>query len=114
MEIKNQIFKKYKIDIKFKNKIKYGLLPKPHFTTKNLSILRDNKEIGVVKNFKINFKGNNFLLSKGIKFTDLIFNGSDFNIHQEDLIFFEELLKTEPSENKIVIKNSNIFFKSDL
>ena len=113
LEIKNQIFKKYKIDIKFKNKIKYGLLPKPHFTTKSLSILRDDKEIGLVKNFKINVKGNNLLLSKGIRFADLIFNGCDFNIYQEDLIFFEELLKTEPSENKIVIKNSNIFFKNN-
>ena len=113
LEIKNQIFKKYKIDIKFNKKIKYGILPKPHFTTTNLSILRDDKEIGVVKNFKINVKGNNLLLSKGVKFADLTFNGCDFNIYQEDLIFFEELLKTEPSENKIVIKNSNIFFKND-
>ncbi len=111
IEVKNQIFKKYKIDVKFNTKIKYGLLPKPHFVTKNLSILRNNKEIAVVKNFKVNVKGNNFFLSKGIKFTDLIFNGGDFNIYQEDLIFFKELLKIEPSENKIVFKNSNIFFK---
>jgi len=113
LEIKNQIFKKYKIDVKFNKKIKYGLLPKPHFATKNLSILRDDKEIGVVKNFKINVKGNNLLLSKGIKFADLIFSRSDFNLYQEDLVFFEELLKTEPSENKIIIKNSNIFFKNN-
>ena len=52
-QIKNQIFKKYKINIKFNNKINYGLLPKPHFVTKNLSILRNDKEIGIVKNFKI-------------------------------------------------------------
>ncbi len=112
LEIKNQIFKKYNIDIKFNNKIKYGLLPKPHFVTTNLSILRDEKEIGIVKNFKINLKVNNFFSFNQIEFKDLIFNQSDFNIYQEDLIFFEELLKTEPSENKIIIKNSNIFLKN--
>ena len=113
LEIKNQIFKKYNIDIKFNNKIKYGLLPKPHFITKNLSILRNDKEIGVVKNFKINVKANNFFSFNEIQFKDLIFNKSDFNIYKEDLVFFEELLKIEPSENKIVIKNSNIFFKDN-
>ena len=113
LEIKNQIFKKYKIDIKFNQKIKYGLLPKPHFVTKNLSILRGEKEIGIVKNFKINIKTNNFLLFNDIEFKDLIFNKSDFNIYKQDLVFFEELLKTEPSENKIIIKNSNIFLKDN-
>ena len=113
LEIKNQISKKYQIDIKFNDKIKYGLLPRPHFVTKNLSILRDDREIGVVKNFKINIKANNFFSFNEIQFKDLIFDKSDFNIYNQDLVFFETLLKTEPSENKIVIKNSNIFFKDD-
>ena len=53
VEIKNQILKKYDINIKFNEKIRYGLLPKPHFISKNLSILNDEREIGIVKNFKI-------------------------------------------------------------
>ena len=52
VEIKNQILKKYNIEIKFNEKIRYGLLPKPHFTSKNLSIINSEREIGVVKNFK--------------------------------------------------------------
>ena len=52
-KIKNQILKKYNIDIKFNNQIRYGLLPKPHFFVKNLPVLRDKKEIGVAGNFKI-------------------------------------------------------------
>ena len=51
-QIKNQIFKNYNIEIKFK-KINYGLLPKPHFSIKDLSILRDKKEIGITKNLKV-------------------------------------------------------------
>ena len=113
LEIKNQIFKKYQIDVKFNKKIKYGLLPRPHFVTKDLSILRDDKEIGITKNFKINIEVKNFFSFNEIQFKDLIFNKSDFNVYQQDLVFFENLLKTEPSENKIIIKNSNIFFKDN-
>ena len=56
---------------------------------------------------------NQFFSSKNLEVKDLIFQKTDFNIFMEDFIFFEELLKTEPSENKIIIKNSNIFFKND-
>ena len=34
-------------------KITYSLLPRPHFKSKNLSLLENNKVIGNVENFKI-------------------------------------------------------------
>ena len=37
-QIKNQILKNYNIDVQFNEKINYGLLPKPHFSAKNLLI----------------------------------------------------------------------------
>ena len=51
-EIENQIFQKYQINVKFNNKISYKLFPKPNFSSKNLSILNDKKEIASTKNFK--------------------------------------------------------------
>ena len=54
-QIKNQILKKYGVSVKFNEKINYGLLPKPHFSAKNLSIFRGEKEIGYTKNLKIFF-----------------------------------------------------------
>ena len=109
-EIKNQIFKKYKIEVIFNEKIRYALLPKPHFVSKNSLILRDKKEIGVVKNLKVFIGIDNFFTFNKIKIKDLFFIKTDFNIKKKDLIFFEELLKTEPNENKIVFKKSNLFF----
>ena len=100
-------------NIKFNNEIKYGLLPKPHFYTKNLYILLDEKKVGIVDNFKINLDHGNFFSFNKIQFKDLIFDKTDFSINDKDMVFFEELLKTEASENKIIIKNSNIFFKND-
>ena len=110
-KIKNQIIKKYKIDINFKEKKKYGIPPKPHFVTKNLSILRKKNEIGLVENFKIFIAIDDFFKFNEVKIKDLIFKKTDFNIQKDDIIFFQELLKTEPNENKIVLKKSNIFFR---
>ena len=112
-EIKNQILKKYNIDIKFEEKIKYGLLPKPHFSAKNLLVLKDKKEIGAASDFKIYIGLQNYFSTTNLKMKDLVFNNTIFNIKIDDLTFFQRLLQTEPNENKIIIKNSDIFFKSE-
>ena len=110
-EIKNQILKKYNIQVKLNENLRYALFPKPHFVAKNLSILRNEKEIAIVKNFKVFLDVENFFKLDSVEIKDLIFNKADFKIYQKDLKFFSDLLKTEPNENKIVIKDSNIFFK---
>ncbi len=112
-EIKNQIQNKYNINIKFNEKINYGLLPKPHFVTKNLSIFLDKKKIANVENFKTFISIGNFFSLNNLEIKDLIFRKADFNINSNDLSFFTNLLKTEPNENKIIIKNSDIFFKNE-
>ena len=113
LQIKNQILKKYGVTVKFNEKINYGLLPKPHFSAKNLSILRGKKEIGYTKNLKIFFKINKFFSINKIDTKNLVFHKTDFNIYLNDFLFFKNLLKTEPNENKIIFKNSNIFFKNE-
>ena len=111
-KIKSQISKKYNIDIKFNDKIIYGLLPKPHFSSKNISVLSEGKEIANTDNLKIFIALNKFFFINKIEVKDLTFKKTDFNILKEDYEFFRKLLKTEPNENKIIIKNSNIFFKN--
>ena len=111
-KIKNQILKNYNINIKFNENINYGLLPKPHFSAKNLSIFFDEKEIAVTKNLKIFIPISKFFDFNSVNAKDLVFSKTDFSINQDDLSFFEKFLRTEPNENKIQIKNSNIFFKN--
>ena len=91
-EIKNHILKKYKVDIKFNEKIRYGLLPKPHFVTDNLSILGKNKEIGIVKKFRVFIGIGNFFSFNKVDVKNLVFMKTDFNIKKSDLPFFTELL----------------------
>ena len=110
--IKNEILKKYNIDIKFNEKLKYGLLPKPHFVSKKISIIKDKRVIATTNNFKVFVASNNFFSINKIKVKNLIFSDTDFNIYKEDFNFFTELLKTEPNQNQIIFKNSNIFYKN--
>jgi len=112
-EVQKQISKKYDIDIKFNKEIRYSLLPKPHFLTNDLSINQGQKEIGLVKNFKIYISISSFFKFNQIEIKDLVFNKGDFNINKKDLIFFKNLLDIQPNENKFYFKNNNIFLKSE-
>ncbi len=113
LEIKIQIKKKYNIDLKFDESIKYGLLPRPHFSAKNSRIFNNGNEIANVENFKIFVSFKNFLNINKVELKDLIFQKADFNVYKEDLIFFQKLLTIEPNENQIIFKNSNLFFKNN-
>ncbi len=113
IKIKNHVSKKYNINLKFNEKIQYGLLPKPHYVAKNLTILNGDKEIGIAKNFKAFIAIDKFLFIDKIEIKDLVFKKTDFEISKDDINFFFKLLKTAPNENKVIIKNSNIFFKNE-
>ena len=109
-EIKNQIYQKYNTKVKFDSGIRYNFFPKPHFSSKNLLILNDQRKIGEVKNFRIYINFKNFFKFNQIQTQDIILDKVDFNIKKSDLSFFTNLLKTEPNRNKLKIKRSNIFF----
>tara|TARA_B100000579_G_scaffold435364_1_gene458415 strand:- start:1388 stop:2875 length:1488 start_codon:yes stop_codon:yes gene_type:complete len=111
-EIKNQIYQKYNINVKFNDDIHYSFFPKPNFISKNLSILHNKKKIADVKNFKIYINFKNFFRFNQIQTQDIIIDKTDFNINKSDLNFFSNLLKIEPNRNKLRIKRSNLFFRN--
>ncbi len=112
-QIKDQIINKYDINIKFNDKIKYRLLPKPHFLAENLSLIKEKEKIAIAENFKIYFEINKFFNINKIEIKDLVFQKIDFNIEVSDLTFFLKFLDIEPNENKISIADGNIFFKNN-
>ena len=111
-QIKNQIFKNYNIEIIFNEGLKYSFLPKPHFYSEDLDILRNKNKIGNVNNLKIFIGINKFFSINKVNIKDLVFQETDFNIYLEDFLFFKNLLNIEPNENKIFFNKSNIFFKN--
>ncbi len=107
----NQISDKYDINIEFKEKIKYGLFPKPFFYTKNLDIKYNEKVIansGYVK-FFISFK--NFFLSENISIKNLVFQDTEFNINSNNINFFLKSLNSSDKENEFIFKRSKFFYK---
>ena len=111
-EIENQIFQKYQVNVKFNNKINYNLFPKPNFSSSNLSILNNEKEIANVKKFQVFIDFKNFFKINKIKTLDLILDKTDFNIKKNDFNFFIKLMKIEPNKNKFIIKRSNFFYRN--
>ena len=111
-KIKSQIFKNYELNLQFKDNLRYGLFPKPHFVANNFYILNGEKKIGEVKELKVFIGLEKFFSINEISIKDLIFKNIDFNIDKNDTSFFTKLLETEPHENKIEIKDSSIFFKN--
>ncbi len=111
-EIKNHILEKYNINISFNDDLYYALIPSPHYISKDVSIFKDERKIAKVKKMKIYISSKKFFTFNRILIKDIIFNNSDFNIQLNDLSFFVKLLKTEPNENQIIFKNSNIFYEN--
>ena len=109
-QIQNQLLKKFGIEVQFKEKINYGLLPKPHFNSKNLIITQNQKEIAKVKNFKVFIDFDKFFSINKIKVRNIVFKKADFNINKDDILFFRNLLYLDKIEDKIIFKDSNIFF----
>ena len=87
-KIKDQIFKNYGINLNFKNKLIYGLFPKPHFIANDLIILNDKKEIANIEELKIFIGIEKFFSINEVEAKDLIFNKVEFNIEKEDVSFF--------------------------
>ena len=88
-QIKNQISKNYNFDIRFNKQITYGLLPKPHFSAKNLSILRKEKEIALVENLRVFIGIGDFFSTNKISIENLVFDKTDFNIYLNDFLFLK-------------------------
>ncbi len=112
LEIKNHFLKKYNVDVKFNKSVSYNLFPKPNFSTKNLSINHNQREIAVVKDLKVFIQIDKFFNLNAISIKDIILKRADFNIYLEDIRFFRNLFEAKPNENKIIVKNSNLFLNN--
>ena len=111
--LKDQILKKYEIDLKFNEKIRYSLLPKPFFYTKNLDILHKNKVIGITEYTKFYISLTNFFSLKKIKIQDLVFKNTDFEINENNINFLKKTLNNPDKMNKVFFKKSKFFYKDN-
>ena len=108
-EIKNQLLKRYNVDLSFSTDMKYNLFPRPNFTFDNVQILRDNTRLAIVKEFRINLEINNFFSVKNLEIKDVFLKYARFDIYKKDLNFFIDLLNNDFSKSEIIILNSYVF-----
>tara|TARA_B100001057_G_scaffold469085_1_gene529045 strand:+ start:2072 stop:3655 length:1584 start_codon:yes stop_codon:yes gene_type:complete len=107
----NQISNKYEIDIKFNEKINYGLFPQPYFYTKDLNILFGDDILGKSNYVKFYISFNNFFSLKKLEIKDLIFKNTEFNTNSDNIYFFNKSLNNLKKENKIIFKKNKLFFR---
>ncbi|MDC3007250.1 hypothetical protein OAY86_02700 [Candidatus Pelagibacter sp.] len=111
-KIKDQIYNQYNFEIKFNEKVKYALFPKPYFFTNNLLILDNKKTIAEVKKFKTFISLDSLFKMNYVNIKDVIFNDTEFNLNKDNVNFFKKLFLRKPNKNNIIIKNSTVFFKN--
>lgn len=109
-QLENQILNKYNLKVKLDKTLGYGLLPQPHFLSKD-AIIEDNlKEISYSENLKIFINPKNFFSPDKLKIKNLLFNKTDFKIDSSNFKFFVEVLNNNRSDHDIDFINNKFFY----
>ena len=112
-EIKNQLLKRYNVQLIFSTDMKYSLFPRPNYTFDNVQILKDNTRLAVIKEFRINLEINNFFSVNNLEIKDVFLKYAKFDIYKKDFNFFINLLNNDFSNSGIKILNSYAFIKNN-
>ena len=111
--LKNQILNIYGIEIRFNEKVSYGLLPKPFFYTKNLDIIHQDKILGTSEYSKFYISLNNFFSFKKLNIKDVIFEDTEFNINANNINFFKKTLNKSKQLDEFFFKKTKFFYKDE-
>tara|TARA_B100000780_G_scaffold162873_1_gene113845 strand:- start:79 stop:1422 length:1344 start_codon:yes stop_codon:yes gene_type:complete len=116
--IEKKLLDEFKINISTSSNISYRILPAPHFLIKDSKLLIDDaekqKSIAEIKNLKIFLTQGNFFNKNNINFKKLFIDDANFYLLSDDFKLLNELKNKNFSNKKIIINNSNIFFKDSL
>ncbi len=109
-QVKNQLLQEFNLQVKLDTELRYGLLPRPHFSIESVKIVHDSKVISNSKYMKFFISNkNNFDFNK-IKLNDLIFIETDFRIRKLDFNFFLNLLNNKVANKKIKFTKNKLFY----
>ena len=116
--IEKKLLDEFKINISTSSNISYRILPAPHFLIKDSKLLIDDtkkqKPIAEIKNLKVFLTQGNFFNKDNINFKKLFIDDANFYLLSDDFKLLNELKNKNFSNKKIIINNSNIFFKDSL
>lgn len=111
-KLKNQIFEKFNLQVKFENEFRYGLFPRPHYFIKDIVILNNKKNLGKSDYSKVYISINNFFSLENLKIKDLVFKKTEFNVDFEDISFFKNILDSNKETTQVKFIDSILFFQN--
>ncbi len=111
-ELENQLLDKFGLNFTFPSNFEYNFYPRPHFIIEESYILEKQLNISDIKKLSIYVSLNNLFSLKNITIKDVILENTNFNFNKKNPNFFLKLLENNYLESTLIIKNSNIFFKS--
>ena len=111
-ELKNELLNKFDLDFTFNKNLKYNFFPRPHFITKESSIIHSKKNISDIDTLKIYVSLNNLFSLKNININEVILENANFELETKNSNFFLKLLDKNFSDINLKVKNSNIFFRN--
>ena len=114
--IKSKLFNEFKINVSTIGDISYRILPKPHFLIKNSKILVKNvekKKVIEIKTLKIFIDQSSFLDKEKMSIKELKLNNVNFSLLRDNLSLLSSISNNKFSNKKIIVNNSNIFFRDN-
>tara|TARA_B100000787_G_scaffold137264_1_gene106125 strand:+ start:19 stop:1509 length:1491 start_codon:yes stop_codon:yes gene_type:complete len=115
--IENKLLSEFKMNLSTSADISYRILPAPHFLVNDSKILvsdlEKQKSIAEIKDLKVFLSQRNFFNKEKMNFTKVIISAANFSLLRSDLKLLSKPKNNKFSNKKIIVKNSNIFFKDN-
>ena len=114
-QIKSELLSKFNLNIEISKKIKYRILPSPHFEIIDSKLFSNSENdpivIGDIKNSKIFVSINNLHNQKYLNVKEVVFSKSLFNFNKKNIQFLNNNFKIKKDDRNISIKKSKFFFR---
>jgi hypothetical protein len=112
-QLTTHLLNEYNLNVNISDKIKYKILPSPHFEVKESTIYSDiesdENKLGEIKNIKIFASIINIYNQDKLKLQDIEIKESIFYLNRENQRFIFNYFKNKNTDKKISIKKSKFF-----
>ena len=111
-ELKNELLSKFNLNFTFNKKLNYNFFPRPHFTSKDSFIIKNQKNVAKINQIKIFVSLDNLFSIKNFNINEVILENANFELNNKNSNFFLKILNNNFLDANLKIKNSNFFFRN--
>jgi hypothetical protein len=112
VELKKNLLDKLNLEFNFEKKLDYKFLPRPHFVTRESSLIFNKNKISKINKLKIYVSLESLFYLKNMKVKNIVIEEANFNFNKNNYDFFIKLLGSNFEDIKLEILDSNIFYKN--